>query len=219
MAARDPKQARKVLQNTRNAIWSGAASMLIAAMAILSVPASPGQTQASGKSLKVTLDPTQTQIRWTLNGNLHTTHGTFKLKSGEFFFNPETSIAEGEILVDATSGESGNATRDKKMQDEVLESGRYPAIFFHPAHIKGAFHAGEGEQTLTGDGIFNIHGADHPLEIPATVQVASGAVTVTTHFSIPYVDWGMKNPSRLLFKVSKTVEIDISAKGSLSPAK
>ena len=63
---------------------------------------------------------------------MHTTHGTFKLKSGELFFNPETGIAQGEILVDATTGESGNADRDQRMQNEVLESNRYPAIFYHP---------------------------------------------------------------------------------------
>ena len=72
-------------------------------------------------------------------------HGTFKLKSGEFLFNPKTGMAEGEILVDATTGESGNAARDKRMQDEVLESNRYPAIFYHPTEIKGPFKAGEGD--------------------------------------------------------------------------
>ena len=66
------------------------------------------------------------------------------------FFNPATGVAEGEILVDATTGESGNATRDKRMQDEVLESNRYPAIFFHPSQIKGAFEAGEATQNLVG---------------------------------------------------------------------
>ena len=86
------------------------------------------------------LDPAQTEIHWKLSG-LHTVHGTFKLKSGEFLFNPKTGLAEGEILVDATTGESGNAARDKRMQDEVLESNRYPAIFYHPTEIKGPFKA------------------------------------------------------------------------------
>ena len=172
-------------------------------------------THAQSHSLKVILDPAQTEIHWSLSGNVHTTHGTFKLKSGELFFNPETGIAQGEILVDATTGESGNADRDKRMQNEVLESNRYPAIFYHPTRIKGDVKPGAASQVLTSEGTFNIHGADHPLQLTLTVQEASGQVTAVTKFTVPYVAWGMKDPSKLLFRVSKQVQIDITAKGTL----
>ena len=186
-------------------------SSIIAALVIVSSQLA----QAQNKGLKIQLDPAQTEIHWKLNGGLHTTHGTFKLKSGEFLFNPATGLAEGEILVDATTGESGNATRDKRMQDEVLESNRYPAIFFHPTRIKGAFKTQEGTQELEGEGTFNIHGADHPLDLPLKVQASAGGVTATTRFTVPYVDWGMKNPSRFMLKVSKQVEIEVIAKGTI----
>jgi polyisoprenoid-binding protein YceI len=169
---------------------------------------------AQNKGMKVTLDPTQTEIHWKLGG-LHTTHGTFKLKSGEFVFNPATGMAEGEILVDATTGESGNPDRDKRMQEEVLESNRYPAIFFHPTQFKGTFKEGEVSQDLTGEGTFNIHGADHPISLPLKVQISAGTVTATTHFTVPYVEWGMKNPSKFLFRVGKTVDIEVKAKGTV----
>jgi polyisoprenoid-binding protein YceI len=170
--------------------------------------------QAQNRSIRVVLDPAQTEIHWKLSG-LHPVHGTFKLKSGEFLFNPKTGTAEGEILVDATTGESGNAARDKRMQDEVLQSNRYPAIFYHPTEIKGPFKAGEGTQDLTAEGTFNIHGADHPLELPLKVQISADTATATTRFTVPYVEWGMKNPSRLLLRVSKQVEIEVSAKGTI----
>jgi polyisoprenoid-binding protein YceI len=170
--------------------------------------------QAQNRGIRVVLDPAHTEIHWKLGG-LHPVHGTFKLKSGEFLFNPKTGTAEGEILVDATTGESGNAARDKRMQDEVLESNRYPAIFYHPTEIKGPFKAGEGTQDLTAEGTFNIHGADHPLQLPLKVQISADTVTATTRFTVPYVEWGMKNPSRLLLRVSKQVEIEVSAKGTI----
>ena len=169
---------------------------------------------AQNRSLKVLLDPAQTEIHWKLGG-LHPVHGTFKLKSGEFLFNPATGIAEGEILVDATTGESGNADRDKRMHDEVLESNRYPAIFFHPTQIKGAFKSGEGTQELQGEGTFNIHGADHPLELPLKVQITAGTVTAATGVKVPYVAWGVENPSKFLLRVSKQVEIEVTAKGTI----
>lgn len=189
-------------------------SRIIAALLVIGAHTALAQTSAQNKGLKVQLDPAQTEIHWKLGG-LHTTHGTFKLKSGEFFFNPATGVAEGEILVDATSGASGNTDRDKRMHAEVLESNRYPAIFFHPGHLKGEYRQVEGLQNLVTDGTFNIHGADHPLELPLTVQVAGNTVTASTKFTVPYVAWGMKDPSRFLFRVDKQVEIEVTAKGTI----
>jgi YceI-like domain len=101
------------------------------------------------------------------------------------------------------------------MQDEVLESNRYPAIFYHPTELKGSFKAGEGTQDLTGQGTFNIHGADHPLELPLKVQISGDTVTASTRFAVPYVEWGMKNPSKFLLRVSKQVEIVVTTKGTI----
>jgi polyisoprenoid-binding protein YceI len=173
--------------------------------------------QAQSHSLKIVFDPAQTQIRWKLGADLHKVDGTFKLKSGEFIFDPATGVAEGEILVDATTGESGNAARDKRMHEEVLESTRYPAMFFHPTQIKGAFKPGEATQQLQTQGSFNIHGADHALEMPVKVETAGNTVTATARFTVPYVAWGMKNPSKLLLRVSKQVEIEVIAKGTIKP--
>ena len=174
------------------------------------------QDKPQNKGMKIELDPAQTEIHWKLGG-VHTTHGTFKLKSGQFFFNPETGVAEGEILVDATTGESGNADRDKHMQQEVLESNRYPAIFFHPSHVKGEFKAGDAAQQLVAQGTFNIHGADHPMEMPVTVQVAGSTVKASSKFTVPYVAWGMKDPSKFFLKVNKQVEIEMTTTGTLKP--
>jgi polyisoprenoid-binding protein YceI len=167
------------------------------------------------RSLKVQFDPAQTEIHWKVSAGLRTMHGAFKLKNGEFLVNPVTGLAEGEILVDATTGETGGSARDKQMRDEVLESNRYPGIFFHPTAIKGAFPAGDGAQQLVADGTFNIHGADHPLQLPLKVQIASGTITATTRFMVPYVAWGMKNPGSFWRRVGKQVEVEVIAKGKI----
>ncbi len=173
------------------------------------------RAQAEPSSMKVTLDPAQTVVRWKLSAGLRTVRGTFKLKTGQLIFNPKTGIAEGEILVDATTGESGNAAQDKRMQNEVLESNRYPAIFFHPTSLKGTFKETGGSQELSAEGNFNIHGADHPLELPLKVETSGGVVTATTHFTVPYVEWGMKNPTHFFLHASIKVEIDVVSKGSV----
>ena len=62
----------------------------------------------SGQQMQVTLNPAQTKIAWTLGGTMHDVHGTFTLKSGAVKFDPRSGDASGGIIVDATSGESGN---------------------------------------------------------------------------------------------------------------
>ncbi len=173
---------------------------------------------ALAQTAKVTvhLDPATAEIRWSLRGDTHTTKGTFKLKSGTVIFDPATGVAEGELLVDLSTGESGNKKRDATMQNEVLESSKYPEAFFHPTRVTGKLRPDATQtQALTADGSFNIHGADHPLKLDLLVQMESGQATATTHFNVPYVAWGMKNPSGFLLRVSKTVEVDVIAHGTV----
>ena len=49
------------------------------------------------------------------------------------------------------------------------------------------------------------------LPLHFQVQAAGGQYTASTHFVIPYVKWGMKNPSNFLLKVDDKVEVDVRA--------
>jgi polyisoprenoid-binding protein YceI len=69
----------------------------------------------------------------------------------------------------------------------------------------------EGESDLQVEGTFTIHGAAHPMTLPAKVISKGGVVNVETHFVVPYVQWGMKDPSNFLLHVSNKVDIDIKA--------
>jgi polyisoprenoid-binding protein YceI len=170
--------------------------------------------QAASHGVTVHLDPAQSEIHWTLSGNVHTVHGTFRLKGGLLTFDPATGVATGEILVDAATGESGDNARDSRMQKVVLESAKYPQMIFHPQKVPGAVKAGS-TQNVTVDGTFTIHGTDHPLTLQMQIQTESGnRVTATTHFTVPYVAWGMKDPSNFIFRVDKQVDAEVTAKGT-----
>jgi polyisoprenoid-binding protein YceI len=83
------------------------------------------------------LDPAKTTVEFTLGDVLHTVHGTFTLRSGSIHFDLISGKAGGEVIVDATSGESGNSSRDRKMHAEILRSEKYPEITFAPAEVSG----------------------------------------------------------------------------------
>jgi hypothetical protein len=78
------------------------------------------------------IEPTQTRVEFTLGSLLHTVHGDFQLKRGTLRFDSQSGIASGELVVDATSGESGSAARDKRMHASILESARYPKSLSAP---------------------------------------------------------------------------------------
>ncbi len=163
------------------------------------------------------LDPAKTRIDFTLGDILHTVHGSFKPKSGVGHFDLASGTARGAFVVDATSGASGNRTRDRKMHKEVLESAKYPEIVFKPAHVTGTLSP-VGSSTLLVQGAFQIHGSDHPLTLSVPLHGNGGDLTGTLKFAVPYVAWGLKDPSTFLLRVSKEVEIDVAVSGRLAPA-
>jgi polyisoprenoid-binding protein YceI len=175
------------------------------------------RAQSGSQAVTMHIDPARTEIHWTLNGNTHTVHGTFKLKGGLITFDPTTGAAQGEILVDVQSGESGNHSRDSRMHQEILESSKYPQAIFHPEKVTGVVKSGS-TQTVTVDGTFTLHGKDHPMHLDTKVQVNGNDAVATTHFTVPYVDWGLKDPSNFIFRVDKTVDVDVTAKGDIKGA-
>lgn len=172
--------------------------------------------QTQQRNITIHLDPAQTEIHWTLGGVLHKVHGTFRLKGGIVVFDPATGAAEGEILVDLDSGQSGNATRDRLMKKNVLETATYPEAIFHPEKIAGRLAPGTSQQ-LTVDGTFTIHGKDHPLRLVVAAQMTGASeVQATTQFVVPYVAWGMKDPSTFVLRVGKQVVVNAVARGTVS---
>jgi len=160
----------------------------------------------------IELDPAQTQIAFTLGALLHTVHGSFRLKQGAIRFDPATGKAGGAIVVDAASGDSGNGSRDSKMHKSVIESPRFPEIAFTPDSVSGPL-TGPGPWHVKVHGSFRIHGVDHEMVLPVEAQVGPDRFTATMSFSVPYVSWGMKNPSTFLLRVDPQVAIEIHAAG------
>jgi polyisoprenoid-binding protein YceI len=159
------------------------------------------------------LDPSKTEIAFVLHSTLHAVHGTFKLKRGSMVLDPDGGKASGEIMIDVASGQSGNGSRDKRMQKEVLESPAYPDAVFSPDHVDGHL-AAQGSSEIDVHGRFKIHGGEHDLTLHLQVQADGSHYTATTHFTIPYVEWGMKNPSNFLLKVGDRVEMEVKAEAN-----
>jgi len=162
---------------------------------------------ASAQDAVLEIDPARTKVEFTLGDVLHTVHGTFALKRGNFRFD-SAGKASGELVVDAASGASGSDMRDRRMHKNVLESARYPEIVFRPDRVEGRV-AMQGTSQVRVYGRLEIHGAAHDVVMPVDVEADAGQFTATLRFPVPYVKWGMKSPSTLFLRVGDTVEIAI----------
>ncbi len=193
------------LTSKKISLWIGG----LALSAILAVAAHPVAAQTS-----LQLDPAKTSVLFTLEAALHNVRGTFRAKASTLQWDPASGQVSGAILVDAKSGQTGTSLRDHKMHSEILESATYPEITFRPDRIKGTV-AMPGKSSVMVHGTFRIHGADHEIDVPAQVEMSDDRWSATVHFSVPYGKWGMKNPSTWFLHASDSVEIDLTAAGSV----
>lgn len=182
-----------------------AVPVLLAAFAAL--PAYAGQRV-------LVLDPAASRVSFTLPATGHTVEGKLAVKSGRIAFDSETGAASGEIVIDLASAETGNKSRDKTMHEEVLETGQHPLAVFRAEKIRGAL-APAGPSQVTLDGTLTFHGGDHKVSLPAKVENQDGRLKAETELEIPFVAWGLHDPSLLMLRVAKVVKVKVAARGSL----
>jgi polyisoprenoid-binding protein YceI len=183
------------------------------------VPLPPQQTTPVAVSeIVLTLDPAQSRLHWTVDSTMHTVHGTFALKSGIVHLDPETGKAGGQIVVFAPSGESGNSSRDRRMHKEILETAKYPDVVFRPTQVEGKVSQ-SGASDVKLSGVFSIHGADHDLTAQVHAELTGDRWMGTSKFEVPYVEWGIKNPSNFLLKVKPVVIVELEMSGDIKAAK
>jgi hypothetical protein len=201
-----------IRRNLRLSAALGGLAVLLSASAAHRPPQGPAP--ASAKEIVLTVDPSQSTVHYSVSSSLHTVHGTFALKRGTLRLDLATGKAAGEIVVDAASGQSGSDSRDKKMHKEVLESARFTDIIFRPDRIEGAVPP-QGTSSAQLHGVCVLHGSEHEMTVPVRAELNSEKWKGTATFSVPYNDWGLKNPGNFILKVDHTVEIEVDMAGSM----
>lgn len=186
---------------------------------VLTAFASAAPARAAGWSFEV--DPAASTVTFTLGATAHTVHGTFRVRSGAGTIDPATGSATGRIVVDAASGETGNSSRDRKMHEQVLQSATFPEIVLDVARFEGldALASGHGADPLAVKllATIELHGSKHDVTIPLQVVHGASGVEVSGTFRVPYVEWGLSDPSVFILRVNKFVDVSVKFRGSLSP--
>jgi polyisoprenoid-binding protein YceI len=170
---------------------------------------------ASAQEQTLALDAGASRVAFHLDATMHSADGTMKVKHGEIRFDLASGAASGEVVIDATSADTESKGRDKKLHHEVLESATYSEIVFHPRSVKADVdESGAGTVTLTGT--VAIHGGEHEVSVKAAVSRDGDVVRATGKLVVPYVAWGMHDPSVFVLRVAKQVDVSFTAVGTLA---
>lgn len=164
-----------------------------------------------------TVNPDASTVGFALTGTGHAVSGTFHVQSGSIDFDAHAATISGSVVVGAGSGDSGDKGRDKKMNSDVLDVEHFSEITFVPKSYQGTI-APNGDSTIQVSGVFTLHGAAHDLTLPMQIHIDGANLTAKGQFIVPYVQWGLKDPSIFILKVAKQVGINLTLVGQVSAA-
>ena len=184
-------------------------SFAVLALAVILVPGALAQHQT------FVVNPDASEVKMTLKSTHEVVNGTFHVQSGSIGFDRNTPKTSGLIAVAAGTGKTGNDTRDKKMKKEILKVEQYASVSFEPKTYAGII-APSGDSTIQVTGIFTLLGTPHDITVPVLFHLDGASATAKAHFVVPYVQWGLKNPTFLFWKVDNDVAIDLNLVGTVS---
>lgn len=160
------------------------------------------------------VNPSKSSVSFTLPDVLHTVHGSFAIERGSIGFSNTTGAMTGQIEVAAASGHTGNRIRDERMTKNELHAGEFPSVTFAPTQFHGTIPS-SGEGTIEVQGQFTLLGHSHPVHLPMKLNVSGTNCHAEGTFVVPYVAWGMHDPSTFLLRVAKEVAIHVELSGTL----
>lgn len=161
------------------------------------------------------VNPDASEAKITLKTTHELVNGAFHVQSGSIEFDRGTPKMAGSVVVLAGSGKTGNDSRDKKMNKDILKVEQYGTVSFEPKTYTGVI-APSGDSTIQVTGTFTLLGTPHEIAVPILVHLEGPTATAKAHFVVPYVQWGLKNPSFLVWKADNDVAIELILAGRLS---
>jgi polyisoprenoid-binding protein YceI len=184
-------------------------SLAVLALAVILSPAALAQNQIFA------VNPDASKIKMTLNTTREVVNGTFHMQSGSIEFDRSNPKMSGSVAVLAGSGKTGSDSRDRKMHHDILKVDQYATVSFAPKTYTGTI-APSGDSTIQVSGVFTLLGKPHDLMIPMQIHMDGSKATAKAQFVVPYVQWGLKNPSFMFWKAENDVAIDLNLVGQVS---
>lgn len=134
----------------------------------------------------------------------------------------KASAGEGISVLNAGTGEISFQVkirdfqfRKAKMQEHFnenfMESDKYPSAWFKGKIKEPVDLSGRGEREITLVGVLEIHGVKKKREIPATLRIGNGELTLNSRFEVACKDHDIEIPRILWRNIAEVVEVQVNA--------
>jgi len=120
------------------------------------------------------------------------------------------------MVVDLASLDTGIGMRNTHMRENHLETEEFPEAVFTGQSIvqtsAPALASGQPVELMVR-GLFNLHGVEREMDIPATVTLAAdGSLTVESAFEVKLSDHEIKRPKFLVMKLADEQQVKVTLK-------
>jgi polyisoprenoid-binding protein YceI len=139
----------------------------------------------------------------SFQGITHNIQGYVYWKDNDILYESELNFQ-----VDLDSLDTGIKRRDIKMREKHLETPNYPLAKFSGKLIR-AEKKSKSQHDVTAQGIIEIHGISHSIEVPGTMSFVYGGFRIQTEFSVSLSDYQIKIPKVLFFKVKEDIKLEL----------
>jgi polyisoprenoid-binding protein YceI len=221
---REPVKLKKSANEIRG-VFNRALMLMAAAFALIAFQ--PGAARAALMRFKIDADRSTISVTvaepaaW-IRGDAT---GTFKIIDGAVSLDRAniSRTAKARILIDSSSYNSENASRDRYVTEKSLEADKYPTIGFESSSVVGVVMTSATEGTAIVTGYLTLHGESHAMTISVHATLgADGIFTGDGEVKFNYEDFGVKVPTlmfhTLLAGDEATVRFHIVAVGDAAPA-
>lgn len=130
--------------------------------------------------------------------------GTFRIIDGAVSGDPSniSHTAKVRILLDASSYNSGNASRDRTVTEKSLEADKFPTIGFESNTVVGVVMTNPREGTAIVNGFLTLHGESHAMTVSVHGALgADGVFAGDGELKFDYTDFGVDVPGILFHSI------------------
>jgi len=167
------------------------------------------------------IDPKTSSLTFTIHRPGETIDGAAHEFTGQVVFDPADLSAGGSVVlrVAASSLETGNRMRDRKMRNSHLEVDRFPEIVFRSTSIEtgsvregaaappaGSAPGGPQRKAIV-EGVLSLHGVDRPLMLPAAIRYDNGTLTAEGSVDLTYSDYSIAIPRFLWLVMEDDIKV------------
>jgi len=170
------------------------------------------------------IDAEKSALTFSIHRPGETIEGRAHTFTGEVVLDPADLAAASSVVlrVAASSLETGNGMRDRKMRGSHLEVERFPEIVFRSTSIEVGSERGAAPAPPAGsqepapgpplrkaivEGVLSLHGVDRTIMVPASIRYDNGTLTAEGTVDLTYSDFSIAIPRFLWLVMDDDIQV------------